>query len=87
MAPHMLVDAGVGGGAGVGVAVGAAVGEAVDEGVGAGVGGGAGVASGMHNLHPLLVTLKSDDHIILEDGVIPDGPETPEYFVNPSISM
>ncbi len=83
MAPHMLAEPGVGAavgegvGARVGAAVGAGVGAEVGAGVGAVVGGGAGVDTGTQNFHPLLVTLKSDDHTILDDGVNPDGPELP----------
>eukprot|EP00959_Pyramimonas_sp_CCMP1952_P110121 2304096-Pyramimonas_sp.AAC.1 len=93
MAPHMLPEPGVGAavgegvGARVGAAVGATVGEAVGDGVGAVVGGGAGVDTGMQNFHPLRVTLKSDDHMILDDGVNPDGPEVPVYTFHPSIKM
>jgi len=77
----VAVGAAVGGeavGASVGVAVGdAAVGAAVGAGVcgRAGVGGGAGA----HNLHPLVCSLKSDDHTTLPVGVTPSGPEVPEY--------
>jgi len=65
----------------VGAAVGAAVGTAVGAGVcgRAGVGGSAGVDAGMHNLHPLLCTLKSDDHDMLSVGMTPSGPAIPEY--------
>jgi len=72
-------------GAAVGKAVGAAVGTAVGTAVGAGVcgkagvGGSAGVDVGMHNLHPLVCSLKSDDHTTLPVGVTPSGPEVPEY--------
>jgi len=72
MAPHMLPEAGVG------AAVGEGVGAGVGEGVGAGVGGGAGVDTGMQNLHPLPVIVKSDDQNILSVGVYPEGPEVPE---------
>jgi len=34
--------------------------------------------SGMHNLHPLLLFRRSDDHTILDEGVTPEGPEVPE---------
>jgi len=44
-----------------------------------GVGLDAGASAGMHNLHPLLCTLKSDDHSMLPVGVTPSGPEVPEY--------
>jgi len=99
MAPHILTEAGVGGegvgeevgegvGEGVGTGVGEAVGAAVGEGVGTAVGGGAGVDTGMQNFHPLLVTLKSDDHTILDDGVQPDGRRRlPLNFFHPSIIM
>jgi hypothetical protein len=33
----------------------------------------------MHNRHPLLCTLKSDDHNTLPVGATPSGPEVPEY--------
>jgi len=72
---------GIATGAAVGEAVGAAVGTAVGAGVcgKAGVGGSAGVDVGMHNLHPLVCKLKSDDHNMLPVGVTPSGPEVPEY--------
>jgi len=76
---------GIATGAAVGETVGAAVGTAVGTAVGAGdcgeagVGGSAGVDVGMHNLHPLVCKLKSDDHNMLPVGVTPSGPEVPEY--------
>jgi hypothetical protein len=92
----MLTEAGVGGegvgeevgegvGAKVGTGVGKGVGAAVGEGVGAAVGGGAGVDTGSHSFHPRLVTLKSDDHTILDDGVHPDGRRRLPLYFRPSI--
>merc|ERR1740121_2014047 len=39
----------------------------------------AGAGAGMHSLHPLLCTLKSDDHNMLPVGATPSGPARPEY--------